>query len=126
MSNFLAYSLTLSVRRSASTSRRPLVVGRWSTPRRAPHVGAAREQLDQPTLDMSSARCPVREPNSPAPPDAALRDRGATMTAPPGDLADLTATALVEGYARAEISPVEATRAVLDRIAARDGELNAF
>jgi aspartyl-tRNA(Asn)/glutamyl-tRNA(Gln) amidotransferase subunit A len=48
------------------------------------------------------------------------------MTAPPDDLADRTATALVEGYARAEISPVEATRAVLDRIAARDGELNAF
>jgi aspartyl-tRNA(Asn)/glutamyl-tRNA(Gln) amidotransferase subunit A len=48
------------------------------------------------------------------------------MTAPPDDLADRTATALVEGYARAEISPVEATRAVLDRIAARNGELNAF
>lgn len=48
------------------------------------------------------------------------------MTAPPADLADRTATALVQGYARGEISPVEATRAVLDRIAARDGEVNAF
>ena len=48
------------------------------------------------------------------------------MSGPPGDLADWTATELVAGYARGEVSPVEATEAVLARIAARDGDLNAF
>jgi aspartyl-tRNA(Asn)/glutamyl-tRNA(Gln) amidotransferase subunit A len=44
----------------------------------------------------------------------------------PTDLADWTATELVAAYARGAVSPVEATRAVLGRITARDGELNAF
>jgi aspartyl-tRNA(Asn)/glutamyl-tRNA(Gln) amidotransferase subunit A len=41
-------------------------------------------------------------------------------------LADWTATELVAGYARGVVSPVDATEAVLARIAARDAELNAF
>jgi aspartyl-tRNA(Asn)/glutamyl-tRNA(Gln) amidotransferase subunit A len=44
----------------------------------------------------------------------------------PADLADWTATELVAGYAQRAVSPVEATEAVLARIAARDGELNAY
>ena len=48
------------------------------------------------------------------------------MSDQPDDLADWTATELVAGYADHSVSPVEATRAVLDRIAARDAELNAF
>ena len=44
----------------------------------------------------------------------------------PDDLADWTATELVAAYAGHAVSPVEATRAVLDRIDARDAELNAF
>jgi aspartyl-tRNA(Asn)/glutamyl-tRNA(Gln) amidotransferase subunit A len=42
------------------------------------------------------------------------------------DLADWTATELVAGFGERAVSPVEATEAVLARIAARDGELNAF
>jgi aspartyl-tRNA(Asn)/glutamyl-tRNA(Gln) amidotransferase subunit A len=42
------------------------------------------------------------------------------------DLADATATALLDLYRRGEASPVEATRAVLDRIDERDPALNAF
>ena len=48
------------------------------------------------------------------------------MSDQPDDLADWTATELVAGYADHSVSPVEATRAVLDRIDARDAELNAF
>jgi aspartyl-tRNA(Asn)/glutamyl-tRNA(Gln) amidotransferase subunit A len=40
--------------------------------------------------------------------------------------ADLTATELLAAYRAKELSPVEATRAVLDRVAERDGEVNAF
>ncbi|GAA1169121.1 amidase [Pseudonocardia alaniniphila] len=40
--------------------------------------------------------------------------------------ADLTATELLAAYRAGELSPVEATRAVLDRVAERDGEVNAF
>lgn len=42
------------------------------------------------------------------------------------DPADLTAVALLDAYRAHELSPVEATRAVLDRIAALDGVVNAF
>jgi aspartyl-tRNA(Asn)/glutamyl-tRNA(Gln) amidotransferase subunit A len=42
------------------------------------------------------------------------------------DLADWTATELAAAYTRGAASPVEATRAVLDRIADRDTALNAF
>jgi aspartyl-tRNA(Asn)/glutamyl-tRNA(Gln) amidotransferase subunit A len=48
------------------------------------------------------------------------------MTARPTDLAEWAATELIGAYRRHSVSPVEATVAVLDRIAARDGELNAF
>ena len=48
------------------------------------------------------------------------------MTRQPDDLADWTATELRGAYARGTVSPVEATRAVLDRVAKRDAELNAF
>jgi aspartyl-tRNA(Asn)/glutamyl-tRNA(Gln) amidotransferase subunit A len=48
------------------------------------------------------------------------------VTGAPDDLADWTATELVAGYARRTVSPVEATKAVLARIAVRDAELNAF
>jgi len=42
------------------------------------------------------------------------------------DLARLPATALVEHYAAGRLSPVEAVRACLDRIAEADGRLNAM
>ncbi|WP_433274642.1 amidase [Actinosynnema sp. CS-041913] len=42
------------------------------------------------------------------------------------DLAELTAAELAEAYGRREVSPVEATRAALAAIEARDAELNAF
>ncbi|MFX4223095.1 MAG: hypothetical protein ACMVO3_20250 [Thalassobaculum sp.] len=42
------------------------------------------------------------------------------------DLALLSATDLLHGYARKTISPVEATKAALDRIDALNGRLNAF
>ena len=42
------------------------------------------------------------------------------------NLADLTATELLRLYRTRQASPVEATRAVLDRIAQRNPELNAF
>ena len=48
------------------------------------------------------------------------------MTIGTDDLAMLTATTLLEGYRRKTISPVEATRAALDRIAARNEPVNAF
>ena len=44
----------------------------------------------------------------------------------PDDLADWTATELIAAYAERAVSPVEATEAVLARIADRDRELNAF
>src|SRR6266849_857655 len=43
-----------------------------------------------------------------------------------GDLAIMSATELRRHYRAKSVSPVEATRAVLERIAARDGALNAF
>lgn len=39
---------------------------------------------------------------------------------------DMTAVELVTAFSSGELSPVEATRAVLDEIAARDGEINAY
>jgi aspartyl-tRNA(Asn)/glutamyl-tRNA(Gln) amidotransferase subunit A len=42
------------------------------------------------------------------------------------DLADFSALALLAAYRRREISPVEVTRAVLDRVAAWDGVLHAM
>jgi aspartyl-tRNA(Asn)/glutamyl-tRNA(Gln) amidotransferase subunit A len=42
------------------------------------------------------------------------------------DLTSLTATELVDAYRDGHVSPVEATRASLDRIEAVDGELNGF
>ncbi|GAA5162632.1 amidase [Pseudonocardia eucalypti] len=42
------------------------------------------------------------------------------------EIARLTAAELVHGYRTGELSPVAATHAALDTIAARDGELNAF
>ena len=48
------------------------------------------------------------------------------MAASAGDPADLAATELVAAYAAGALSPVEATRAVLDRVAALNGTLNAF
>lgn len=48
------------------------------------------------------------------------------MTEQLTDLAGWTAADLVAGYASRAVSPVEATRAVLARIDARDPELNAF
>ncbi|MET8677704.1 amidase [Streptomyces sp. NPDC004647] len=42
------------------------------------------------------------------------------------DLADLTATELLTGYAARAFSPVDATRAVLDRIERTDPTVNAF
>ncbi|TQN28314.1 aspartyl-tRNA(Asn)/glutamyl-tRNA(Gln) amidotransferase subunit A [Haloactinospora alba] len=47
---------------------------------------------------------------------------GDTATSP----ADMTATRLVAGFSRGELSPREATEAVLERIARRDTELNAY
>ncbi|NQE93534.1 amidase [Nocardia terpenica] len=44
----------------------------------------------------------------------------------PTDPAAMTAVELVTAYSAGALSPVEATRAVLDAIAERDGELNAF
>lgn len=41
-------------------------------------------------------------------------------------LADMTAVELLEGYRSGEFTPVDAAEAVLDRITARDGDLNAF
>jgi aspartyl-tRNA(Asn)/glutamyl-tRNA(Gln) amidotransferase subunit A len=51
---------------------------------------------------------------------------GGTIGDPPRSAADLTATELLAAYRAGELSPVEATRAVLDRVAERDGEVNAF
>src|SRR6185437_7135681 len=48
------------------------------------------------------------------------------MTSGATDLAMLTATALLEGYSRRTISPVEATQAALDRITACNAPVNAF
>jgi aspartyl-tRNA(Asn)/glutamyl-tRNA(Gln) amidotransferase subunit A len=42
------------------------------------------------------------------------------------DLSDWAATDLVSAYARREVSPVEATSAVLDRISRADARVNAF
>ncbi|HZG90857.1 MAG TPA: amidase [Pseudonocardia sp.] len=42
------------------------------------------------------------------------------------ELADLTALDLLDGYRTGRFSPVEATRAVLDRIRTRDPRLNAY
>src|SRR5574342_460503 len=42
------------------------------------------------------------------------------------DLCALTATELLEGYRKHELSPVEVTRAVLERIEALNPILNAF
>jgi aspartyl-tRNA(Asn)/glutamyl-tRNA(Gln) amidotransferase subunit A len=42
------------------------------------------------------------------------------------DVADWTATELLDAYARRELSPVEATQAVLDRIERADERVNAF
>jgi aspartyl-tRNA(Asn)/glutamyl-tRNA(Gln) amidotransferase subunit A len=47
-------------------------------------------------------------------------------TAPRDDLALLSATELIKAYARKEVSPVEATRAALERIESHDGAVNAF
>jgi aspartyl-tRNA(Asn)/glutamyl-tRNA(Gln) amidotransferase subunit A len=47
-------------------------------------------------------------------------------TAMANSAADLTATALIEQYRRKTLSPVEATRAVLDRISSLQPSLNAF
>lgn len=44
----------------------------------------------------------------------------------PNELADWTATDLVAAYRRRELSPVEATQSVLDRIGKVDSALNAF
>ncbi|GAB2723179.1 amidase [Nocardia thraciensis] len=44
----------------------------------------------------------------------------------PTEPAAMTAVELVTAYSAGALSPVEATRAVLDAIAERDGELNAF
>lgn len=49
-----------------------------------------------------------------------------TSTDDLADLADLSAVRLTELYASGEASPVEATRAVLDRIAKTDPAVNAF
>ena len=48
------------------------------------------------------------------------------MSTPTHNLADCTATELVQLYRTGQASPVEATRAVLARIDDIDGELNAF
>ncbi|QGH70821.1 amidase [Pseudactinotalea sp. HY158] len=48
------------------------------------------------------------------------------MTDERADLTELTAVELVAAYASGEASPVEATRAVLDRISRDDDDLNAF
>ncbi|KPC64913.1 amidase [Streptomyces chattanoogensis] len=45
---------------------------------------------------------------------------------PPAHLADLTATRLVAGYAAGEFSPVEVTRAVLERAEAAQARTNCF
>ncbi|WP_245297193.1 MULTISPECIES: amidase [Rhodomicrobium] len=42
------------------------------------------------------------------------------------EIADLTATVLLARYAAKTLSPVEATRAALDRIASQNGAVNAF
>jgi len=44
----------------------------------------------------------------------------------PDDIAFMSATELLEAYRTKRLSPVEATAAVLDRIAAHDGTINAF
>lgn len=44
----------------------------------------------------------------------------------PTDLADLTAAELLEGYAAADFTPVDAAEAALARIEQRDGDVNAF
>ncbi len=48
------------------------------------------------------------------------------MSAPSGDVADLSASELVALYRAGRLSPVEAVGAALDRIAALDGAVNAF
>ncbi|WP_235916287.1 amidase [Antrihabitans cavernicola] len=48
------------------------------------------------------------------------------MTAQQGEPADWTATELVAAYRRRELSPVDATQSVLDRIDSADGPINAF
>jgi aspartyl-tRNA(Asn)/glutamyl-tRNA(Gln) amidotransferase subunit A len=48
------------------------------------------------------------------------------MTRPSTDVADWSATQLLVAYARRELSPVEATQAVLDRIESADAHVNAF
>ncbi|MEV0369147.1 amidase [Streptomyces sp. NPDC050636] len=48
------------------------------------------------------------------------------MTTEPTHLADLTATRLTAGYAAGEFSPVEATRAVLERAEAAQARTNSF
>jgi aspartyl-tRNA(Asn)/glutamyl-tRNA(Gln) amidotransferase subunit A len=48
------------------------------------------------------------------------------MSKSSSDVADWPATQLVDAYARRELSPVEATQAVLDRIERADSRVNAF
>jgi aspartyl-tRNA(Asn)/glutamyl-tRNA(Gln) amidotransferase subunit A len=48
------------------------------------------------------------------------------MNTPASDLADWSATEMLDAYARREVSPVEATQAVLDRIERADARVNAF
>ncbi|NLU84397.1 amidase [Rhodococcus sp. HNM0569] len=48
------------------------------------------------------------------------------MTRNRGGLADSTATELVAAYRRGEVSPVEATQAVLERIDLRDNTVNSY
>ncbi|MCM6774080.1 amidase [Nocardia sp. CDC159] len=47
-------------------------------------------------------------------------------TGTPTEPAEMTAVELVTAYSAGTLSPVEATRSVLDAIAERDGELNAY
>ncbi|MGH3316548.1 MAG: amidase family protein, partial [Nocardioidaceae bacterium] len=48
------------------------------------------------------------------------------MSRSSSEVADWSATEMLSAYQRRELSPVEATEAVLDRIESADGPVNAF
>lgn len=72
--------------------------------------------------DEAPAFSPILEPGL-QPPSLQLDARAAD---PVGDLADWPASALARAIARRDLSPMEVTRAFLDRIEARNPDLNAF
>src|SRR6185295_8785190 len=107
---------------SISSRTRACRCRRWRSPAR---------RAASPTSTRPKCRPPRRARTSTAPgPSGGPRHSSATKSGTdhvsPMDLCALSATALLEGYRRRTLSPVEVTEAVLGRIAALNPKLNAF